>query len=97
EIAGIAHARSGVETVITRHARARRWRVTPVVMHGVTHTMKEEKIGALRGAFARLRMYSEIARSLLEKPQEEVAAADLAPGVEVRMANDELEGGSVRG
>lgn len=91
-ISGVASSRSGVETVITRHARRSGWRVTSVVMAGVTHTMKEEKIGPLRGAKARLRMYGEIFRSLLDNRTPEEEPADTAAGVEVRMTNDELGG-----
>jgi glycosyltransferase involved in cell wall biosynthesis len=85
----VAESRSGVETAITRHARARKWRVRPVVMHGVTHTMKEEKIGVLRGAAARFRMYAEIGRSLLEPHTPEPEPADLPASDEPRVAPDE--------
>jgi hypothetical protein len=64
-IPGVGQSRFGVETAMTRHARACRLRVQNVVMQGVTHPMKEEKLGLLPGAHARLKMYLEIARSLL--------------------------------
>ena len=38
-------------------------------MQGVTHPMKEEKMGFWRGARARLRMYWEIAQSLTSRGQ----------------------------
>jgi glycosyltransferase involved in cell wall biosynthesis len=63
-IPGVGQSRSGVETAITKHVRAQGLRVRNVVMQGVTHPMKEEKMGLWRGARARLRMYWEIARSL---------------------------------
>jgi glycosyltransferase involved in cell wall biosynthesis len=53
-------ARSGVEVALTHHAHANGWRVKWVSLAGITHVMKEEKMGALRGFGARLGMYWEI-------------------------------------
>lgn len=83
EIHRIAGSRSGVETAITRHARARAWRVRNVVMVGLTHTMKEEKIGFLRGVLSRMRMYTEIARALVGS-----RAVPPEAQAEVRVANE---------
>jgi glycosyltransferase involved in cell wall biosynthesis len=77
-IAGVARSRSGIETVITLQARQRRWRVAPVAMHGVTHTMKEEKIGLLRGLLARFKMYVEIAQVLRNCREVQDDATELA-------------------
>jgi hypothetical protein len=63
-IPGIERSRSGVETAITKYVKSRGLRVRNVVMYGVTHPMKEEKMGLLPGIRARLRMYWEIAHSL---------------------------------
>ncbi|NLB97804.1 MAG: glycosyltransferase [Armatimonadetes bacterium] len=62
---GPEQRRSGIEAHLTRHARASRYRVRHVAIEGVTHAMKEEKLGLARGAVARARMYSEILRVLL--------------------------------
>ena len=72
-IPGITTARSGVETAITKYVKARGLRVRKVAMNGVTHPMKEEKLGTLPGIKARLKMYWEIARSLTDgqHPEEE--------------------------
>jgi glycosyltransferase involved in cell wall biosynthesis len=88
-LTGIARSRSGVETMITKQARAQGWRVLPVVMHGVTHTMKESKLGPLRGTLARLKMYAEIARSLRERaqPEEELVEVLEPLGAEYREAD----------
>ena len=59
-------ARSGVETAITKYYRARRWRVERVILPGCTHTMKEEKLGVLRGFKSRMRMYYDISKILLD-------------------------------
>jgi glycosyltransferase involved in cell wall biosynthesis len=61
--------RSGVETAITKHFRARRLRVERVSLHGCTHYMKEEKLGLARGFAARLKMYCEIGKILLDGRQ----------------------------
>jgi glycosyltransferase involved in cell wall biosynthesis len=56
---------SGVEIILTAHARACKLRVTLVPLAGVTHTMKEEKLGLLRGILSRWRMYGDILAMLL--------------------------------
>lgn len=66
EVPHVQFARFGVETQITRWALRQRWRVQYVPLYGVTHPMKEEKLGRLRGTVARLRMYADIARILLD-------------------------------
>ena len=63
-IPGLTTARMGVETAITKYVKARGLRVRNVAMHGVTHPMKEEKLGTLPGFKARLKMYWEIGKSL---------------------------------
>jgi hypothetical protein len=65
-IPGITASRSGVETAITRYVKARGLRVQNVVMQGVTHPMKEEKLGTLPGFKARMKMYWEIGKSLTD-------------------------------
>lgn len=79
ELPEIAGSRLGVEALLTRAARERGWRVAGVPWTGVTHRMKEEKLGAVRGFFARLRMYGEIAAVLLggSRPAAPPAAAGL--------------------
>lgn len=63
----IARSRLGVEALLTRAAERGGWRVAHVAWEGVTHCMKEEKLGALRGFGARLRMYGEILGALLRQ------------------------------
>lgn len=61
-VSGLETARFGVEVALTRHIREHRIPVREVVLEGVTHRMKEEKFGLLRGFLARLKMYWEIAK-----------------------------------
>jgi hypothetical protein len=56
----VAELRYGVEMALYRHAQAEGLRIVSVPLAGITHPMKEEKIGMLRGTVARARMYSEV-------------------------------------
>ncbi len=75
-IPSITTARSGVETAITKYVKARGLPVRNVPMYGVTHPMKEEKLGAIPGFKARLKMYWEIGKSLMDSPSAEPEFAE---------------------
>jgi len=62
----IDRVRSGVETAITKYYRAHGLRVERVTLVGCTHCMKEEKLGFVRGAAARMRMYYDIGKIMLD-------------------------------
>jgi glycosyltransferase involved in cell wall biosynthesis len=64
KIPGIETARFAVEVTINRYARKNGLRVVYVPLQGLTHVMKEEKRGFLRGVIDRSRMYRDIARVL---------------------------------
>lgn len=57
-------ARFGVEIALTRHIRKTGLSVHKVPLRYVTHRMKEEKLGLVKGLAARARMYWEIMRIL---------------------------------
>ena len=61
-VSGLDIARYGVEMALTRHIREHPIRVQEVIMCNLTHLMKEEKLGLLRGFLARMKMYWEIVR-----------------------------------
>lgn len=61
----LSSSRYGIEVVITDAARHGEWKVKDVPMEGVTQVTKEEKRGFFRGVGLRLRMYSDIVRTLL--------------------------------
>lgn len=65
-VPGLSTARYGVEMAIGRHARRKGLRVSTVVLHGVTHAIKEEKLGFWRGLASRGRMYRDIVRTMLD-------------------------------
>ncbi len=52
----------GVELAITYHVKSLGYKPEIVYLNGVTHPMKEEKLGWFRGAAARSRMYLQMAR-----------------------------------
>lgn len=54
--------RFGVEVALTRFAKTAGISVVEVELKDMTHIMKEEKLGVLRGFLARLKMYWEIAK-----------------------------------
>lgn len=56
----VSELRYGVEMALYRHAQAEGLRIASVPLAGITHPMKEEKIGFLRGSVARTRMYYEV-------------------------------------
>jgi len=56
----------GIEIALTRFAKDNNLRLLEVYLHNATHAMKEEKLGFIRGFFARLRMYRDILRQILK-------------------------------
>ncbi|MCE5323001.1 glycosyltransferase family 2 protein [bacterium] len=66
DIPGLDGVRSGVETAITKYFHSRNLKVSRVSLTGCTHHMKEEKLGFIRGFSARMKMYYDIAKILLD-------------------------------
>lgn len=50
----------GIEVALNRHVREQGYRVVEVPLEEMSHRMKEEKMGLVRGVKARLKMYYEI-------------------------------------
>jgi glycosyltransferase involved in cell wall biosynthesis len=61
----ITDTRFGVEMALTHYARDHALREVEVIFDGVTHTMKEQKRGLLRGLRDRMAMYGQIIAYLL--------------------------------
>ncbi|MFN4180293.1 MAG: glycosyltransferase family 2 protein [Armatimonadota bacterium] len=64
----------GLEAALNKFAREHNWNVKTVVLHGVSHVMKEEKLGLVRAIRARASMYFEVGKGWLvslngKKPQ----------------------------
>jgi len=54
--------RFGIEVALTRHINNHGYRVIEVPLEEMSHRMKEEKLGLVKGVAARLKMYYEILR-----------------------------------
>lgn len=63
-IPNIDITRYGVEAALTRFVEKENVRIEEVLMEDMTHCMKEEKLGILRGFAARLKMYWDIVKYL---------------------------------
>ncbi|MGI6307888.1 MAG: glycosyltransferase family 2 protein [Dethiobacteria bacterium] len=57
-------ARFGVEVALNRFMESSAIRVKEVVLHDMSHVMKEEKMGVWKGMAARMKMYWEIIKYL---------------------------------
>jgi polyisoprenyl-phosphate glycosyltransferase len=66
QIPDLERTRYGVEMAITRWCHHFRIPSVTVLIPGVTHPMKEEKLGFFRGALSRARMYSQIFKIMLD-------------------------------
>ena len=63
---GLTRSRFGVEAAITCWVQSDpSLKVDFVYLHSVTHSIKEEKLGLLRGTRNRMRMYRDIAQTLI--------------------------------
>ncbi|MDD2421096.1 MAG: glycosyltransferase family 2 protein [Heliobacteriaceae bacterium] len=64
-ISKLEASRYGVEVALTRHfAHTENLRKAEVVLPDLTHLMKEEKMGLVKGFKARMKMYWEIAKTV---------------------------------
>jgi polyisoprenyl-phosphate glycosyltransferase len=53
-------SRFGIEVALTRHVKDRGYKVAEVPLEEMSHRMKEEKLGLVKGMAARIKMYYEI-------------------------------------
>lgn len=61
-LSDLDEARFGVEMALTQHARRLGATVVEVELPDLTHRMKEEKAGLVRGVWSRMKMYWEIVK-----------------------------------
>ncbi|QIB26156.1 glycosyltransferase family 2 protein [Caloranaerobacter azorensis] len=61
-ISNIDVVRYGVEVALTRYVSKNNIKTKEVYLDNVTHVMKEEKLGVVKGFTARLKMYRDIAK-----------------------------------
>lgn len=67
EISGLEISRYGVEMALTRYVRKHSIRIKEVQLEDVSHVMKEEKRGIIRGFAERLKMYGDIVKAITFK------------------------------
>ena len=79
QIPFIGEMRMGVEVTINTYAKRNKARVIRVVLHGVSNTFKESKMGLMKGVKARTKMYAEIGRALVRMRRKKVAKARRIP------------------
>lgn len=59
------HSKYGIEVVMSHYARTNNYKVVWVALPHLSHVMKEEKVGLVRGFVARLQMYWQIIKVLV--------------------------------
>lgn len=64
-ISDIDITRYGVEVALTRYVSKNNIKTKEVYLDNVTHVMKEEKLGVVKGFTARLKMYRDIAKYIV--------------------------------
>ncbi len=69
EINGLEVSRYGVEVALTRYVKKNNIRIKEVQLKHVSHAMKEEKRGIIRGLAERLKMYGDIVKVMTFKQQ----------------------------
>lgn len=67
EISGLEISRYGVEVALTRYVKNNNIRIKEVYLRDVSHVMKEEKRGIIRGLTERLKMYRDIVKAMTFK------------------------------
>ncbi|NPV43003.1 MAG: glycosyltransferase family 2 protein [Firmicutes bacterium] len=66
DISNLEITRYGVEIALTKYVESSNLRVKKVVLKDLTHIMKEEKMGLLKGFTERMRMYMDIIKCLIK-------------------------------
>ena len=64
-VPGLTRSRFGVEAAITCYVQSNNLTVDYAYLHAVTHPIKEEKLGPLKGARNRFKMYRDIFKTIL--------------------------------
>jgi glycosyltransferase involved in cell wall biosynthesis len=78
---GLERTRFGVEVSLSRYARLKGLKVGRVTLRGVTHVIKEQKLGPVLGFWARLMMYGDMARCLAAVSVENGSAGQRRSGM----------------
>lgn len=77
--------RYAADTLLSIYARRRRAAVRHIMLNGLTHVMKEEKLGCVRGVLSRLRMFGQILPAFFARwPRDPGAVSERHPELERR-------------
>jgi len=60
-------AEYGLEALLTKHFQKNGYRYSEIVLHDITHIMKEEKMGFCQGFTQRIKMFWQVAKSMVRK------------------------------
>lgn len=63
-ISGLEISRYGVEVALTRYVQKNNVNIKEVLLKDVSHVMKEEKLGLIKGFAERIKMYWDIVKAL---------------------------------
>lgn len=66
DISNLEITRYGVEMALTKYVEESKLKTKKVVLKDITHVMKEEKMGFIRGFKERMRMYLDILKFLIK-------------------------------
>ncbi|HHY13577.1 MAG TPA: hypothetical protein GX526_02915 [Thermoanaerobacterales bacterium] len=66
EISQLEVTRYGVEMALTKYVENTDISVEKVILEDLTHIMKEEKLGLVKGFTERMRMYMDIIKCLIK-------------------------------
>jgi glycosyltransferase involved in cell wall biosynthesis len=66
DISNLEVARYGVEIALTKYVENSNLIVKQIVLEDLTHIMKEEKLGLIKGFTARMKMYFDIIKYMLK-------------------------------
>jgi polyisoprenyl-phosphate glycosyltransferase len=73
----VRELRMGIEVSINNRAKRARARVMRVVLDGVSNCLKEQKLGLMKGATARYKMYREIVRAVAREKRRDAVSKRL--------------------
>lgn len=66
DMSNLEVARYGVEVALTKYVENSNLKVKNIVLEDLTHVMKEEKLGLIKGLTARMKMYIDIIKYMLK-------------------------------
>ncbi|KXS40866.1 MULTISPECIES: glycosyltransferase family 2 protein [unclassified Candidatus Frackibacter] len=72
DISNLDMTRFGVEVALTQYVKENEVQIKEVVLEDLTHVMKEEKLGFLKGFKARMKMYWEVLKNIPNRKKNKI-------------------------